>query len=82
MSKPIFLMKVPVSVIDQEGGRSHIETIQKGLESKLEDYHVLVMVEPIQRAEFECFNSSDAQDREIEEIKKEILDSIKSLKSR
>jgi hypothetical protein len=66
-AKPIFLIGLDFEKAEQ----SVIEDIQKTTQDLLIDYHVLVYTSPnINRIEFQCFNPSDFDPIEMDEIRK------------
>ena len=70
MSKPIFIIRFPY----QEENRAKFLEMYKQLGEQLSDYHVLCpMDSSISRVEFECYNASNATDKDIEEIKQMVL---------
>ena len=76
MSKPIFIIRHPAP--QDASVREQLEEQYKGIGEKLSDYHVLFTLETgIERAEFECFNSSQVPETTIEELKSMVLESFK-----
>ena len=70
MSKPIFIIRFPYSSNLKES----FEHTARWLESKLPDYHVLPLIENrTEKVEFECYNASNATDKDIEEIKQMVI---------
>lgn len=68
-AKPIFLVRMPKPENDDRD--KYIEMMSQ-LESKLNDYHVLLAFDnKIEAAAFECFNAKDATDIDIESLRKE-----------
>lgn len=77
MSKPIFIIRFPY--IDDETRDKNLISICDNIQSKLDDYHVLpVMDNRTERVEFECYNVVDATDKDIEEIKQMILEQLEN----
>jgi len=75
MSKPIFIVRFPYT---EENRDKYLETY-KQLGEQLSDYHVLCpMDNSVNRVEFECYNAINATDKEIEEIKQMVLETIKA----
>ena len=75
MSKPIFIIRFPHSSNLKES----FEHTTKWLENKLPDYHVLPLIENhTEKVEFECYNASNATDKEIEEIKQIVLKQLEN----
>jgi hypothetical protein len=73
MSKPIFIVRFPFISDTQQ-----YERIVERLDRQLgKDYHVLCpMDNKTEQVQFECFNASNAADKEIEEIKQMVLKQI------
>lgn len=70
MSTPIFIMRIPLNAIHSD--RELFMTVQRKLQRKLKDYHVLVVGDDVvKRAEFECFSVDDDQITQIQTILKE-----------
>ena len=70
MSKPIFIIRFPHSPDLKES----FEHTTRWLQNKLPDYHVLPLIENhTEKVEFECYNATNATDKEIEEIKQMVL---------
>jgi hypothetical protein len=68
-AKPIFLVRMPKP--DDVDRDKYIE-MSRDLESRLNDYHVLVAFDnKIETAVFECFNAKDATEIDIESLRKE-----------
>jgi hypothetical protein len=80
MSKPIFIWRVPYNAV--ASNREQFEQIQRDLQTKLSDYHVLCMTDPgVSSPQFECYNAINAEEKDIEELKQmgtEMLNSIKN----
>lgn len=69
MTKPIFIIRIPAS-IPKEPLIEQMDYIQR----TLQDYHIVPVRESsINRVEFECYNSTNATDKDIEEIKQMVL---------
>ena len=68
-AKPIFLVRMPKP--DDDDRDKYIE-MTRGLEFKLNDYHVLIAFDnKIKTVVFECFNAKDATEIDIESLRKE-----------
>jgi hypothetical protein len=68
MSKPIFIWRVPAQAI--AANPEHFNNIAQDLQTKLSDYHVLTMMDPlIQSVQFECYNTTDLDTKSFEELK-------------
>ena len=68
-AKPIFLVRMPKPEDDDRD--KYIEMMSQ-LESKLNDYHVLLAFDnSLKSAAFECFNAKDATEIDIESLRKE-----------
>ena len=68
-AKPIFLVRMPKPEDDDRD--KYIEMMSQ-LESKLNDYHVLLAFDnKIEAAAFECFNVKDVTEIDIESLRKE-----------
>ena len=68
MSKPIFIWRVPAHVI--ASNPEHFNNIARDLQTKLSDYHVLTMMDPlINSVQFECYNTTDMDTKSFEELK-------------
>lgn len=80
MAKPIFITRVPVSAM-AEMGVDVLSQINKDLQTKLHDYHVLVMVDNrVETAKFECFNVEHLDTITVNEMKELIINVIDQLK--
>jgi hypothetical protein len=68
MSKPIFIWRVPAHVI--ASNTEHFNVIARDLQTKLSDYHVLTMMDPlINSVQFECYNTTNMDTKSFEELK-------------
>jgi hypothetical protein len=68
MSKPIFIWRVPAQVMATDVNR--FTQIAADLQTKLNDYHVLTMTDPmINSVQFECYNTTDMDTKSFEELK-------------
>ena len=75
MSKPIFIVRVPVRVSDRED-REHLENIGQQLQQKLKGYHVLTLAEhgnDAKEIKFECYNTTDLDTKSFDELKQMTL---------
>lgn len=68
MAKPIFLARLPKGLPFE-----HIQHFYKTMESRLLDYHILVISGSSQEAQFECFYDKDLKETDFEEFKKHVL---------
>lgn len=72
MAKPIFIIRIPVSALETMGG-DKLTQITKDLQTQLDDYHVLSMVDNhVSEAQFQCFNVEHMDTITIEELKRQI----------
>lgn len=79
MAKPIFIMRIPVSALD-EMGADKLSQISIDMQKRLDDYHVLLMVDNrVDTAKFECFNIEHLDTITVAEMKELIIDAIESL---
>lgn len=79
MSKPIFIVRFPAEIVMEN--RDRFEEVSRDLQANLSDYHVLVVMESaLEATQFECFNSVNATDKDIEELRDMCLDAIKNIK--
>lgn len=75
MTKPILVVRFPYEELALE----KLERISKQLEKKLNDYHVLCMIEnKVESVVFECYNVPDVETK-FEDLKREVLHTINSL---
>jgi hypothetical protein len=80
MAKPIFIIRIPVSALETMGGDKLTE-ITKDLQTQLDDYHVLSMVDNhVDTAKFECFNVEHLDETTVAEMRQQIIDAIDQLK--
>ena len=77
MAKPIFLVKVPYEITSVCDGE-HVNNIQKVLEKKLTDYHVLVAGCNVNDLEFQCFFEKDFGEINFEELKSIVSEQFKT----
>jgi hypothetical protein len=71
MSKPIFIVRVPVRITDRED-RAHLEHLGQQLQQKLRGYYVLTLAEhgnDAKEIKFECYNTTDLDTKSFEELK-------------
>ena len=71
-AKPIFVVAVPNSF-----PRDEMEGMQKMLQNKMDDYHVLTVPMDTEDFKFKLYNATNANNEEIEVIAKDILNNIK-----
>jgi nitrogen regulatory protein PII-like uncharacterized protein len=70
MSKPIFIVRIPLSA-DREAVGKQMDMLEKKL---IKDYYLIPVRESsVDRAEFECYNVDNAAHKDIEEIKQMVL---------
>jgi hypothetical protein len=82
MSKPIFIVRVPVRITDRED-REHLERMGQQLQQKLRGYHVLTLAEhgnDAKEIRFECFNTTDLDTKSFEELKQIARQSLNQTK--
>ena len=80
MAKPIFIIRIPTSALETMGG-DKLTQITKDLQTQLDDYHVLSMVDNhVETAKFECFNVEHLDTITIAEMKELIINAIDLLK--
>jgi hypothetical protein len=75
MSKPIFIVRVPVRITDRED-REHLENIGQQLQQKLRGYYVLTLAEhgsDTKEIKFECYNTTDLDTKSFDELKQMTL---------
>jgi len=75
MSKPIFIVRVPVRITDRDD-REHLERMGQQLQQKLKGYHVLTLAEhgtDAKEIKFECYNTTDLDTKSFEELKQMTL---------
>lgn len=72
--KPIFTIGFPSGNI---GSGKDWELIEKSLENKLCDYHVLIYTGEFDNLKMDLFNSKDIDDIMFEELKQIVKDSVK-----
>ena len=71
MSKPIFIVKVPVRIADEQQ-RAQLEQVGQQLQMKLRGYYVLTIAEnrnDDKGIQFECYNTTDLDAKSFEELK-------------
>lgn len=72
MSKPIFIIRIPVKAYSSDPDKYHgqLANIKKELSK---DYHVITLVESeISNVGFQCYNAVEATDIQIQELKDQI----------
>lgn len=70
MSKPIFIIRIPISA-DREAVSEQMDMLEKKL---MKDYYLIpVRDSSVDKVEFECYNVEDAESKDIEEIKQMVL---------
>lgn len=78
MSKPIFIWRVPAHVI--ASNPEHFNVIARDLQTKLSDYHVLTMMDPlINSVQFECYNTTDMDTKSFKELKQMVAIAMESI---
>lgn len=77
-TKPVILFRFPL-----ESTKENFESIYESLERRLgQDYHVLAIVENnSEEMRIEVFNARESVSLEIENLKTEIKDSLKTLQN-
>lgn len=71
MSKPIFIVKIPVRITDAQQ-RAQLEQVGRDLQTKLRGYYVLTLAEnrnDDKGIQFECYNTTDLDTKSFEELK-------------
>lgn len=77
MSKPIFIIRIPISA-DSEAVSAQMDMLEKKL---MKDYYlILVRDSSVDKVEFECYNVDNAAFNDIEEIKQMILKQLNNEK--
>jgi hypothetical protein len=75
MSKPIFIWRIPAHQI--ASNPEHFNNIAQDLQTKLSDYHVLTMMDPlIDSVQFECYNTTDVDIKSFAELKQLVKDAL------
>lgn len=74
MSKPIFVIQLPYT---EEV--SNLNNLQGWLESKLIDWHVLVVFTTVKEVQFTAFSEQAATDVELESFKEMITNQLKQV---
>ncbi len=75
MSKPIFIWRIPAHQIATNP--EHFNKIAQDLQTKLSDYHILVMMDPlIDSVQFECYNTTDVDTKSFAELKQLVKDAL------
>jgi len=76
MSKPIFIVRLPIPRYTPASAEQIAERIKK--HSIVDDYHVLVMADEFTGGEtkFECYNAPHTE-MEFEELQRRVLELIK-----
>jgi len=64
MNKPIFIVKVP-----DLNTTEYLDSISFKLGESMPDYHVLVISCKVDDVSFECYNTTDLDDKSFEELK-------------
>jgi len=75
-AKPIFIVRTQLECSLEE-----INDVREKLTKSFTDYHVLVIRGLKNITEFECYNSSDADEKSLEELKN-IVNNVKTTKIR
>jgi len=77
MAKPIFVVRCPSEQYSGFKGKEVFHEQQKKLQEKLEDYHVISLMDgSIEEHQLELFNVTNTTDIEIEELKNKVLDDL------
>jgi hypothetical protein len=80
MAKPIFIIRIPVSALETMGG-DKLTQITKDLQTQLDDYHVLSMVDNhVDTAGFQCFNADTVPKIELDALKEMCMNALKDIK--
>ncbi len=82
MSKPIFIVKIPVRIADEQQ-RAQLEQVGRDLQTKLKGYYVLTIAEnrnDDKGIQFECYNTTDLDAKSFEELKQMTLQSLNQSK--
>jgi len=75
MSKPIFIWRVPAHQIISNS--EYFTVMAQDLQTKLSDYHVLTMMDPlIGSVQFECYNTTDVDTKSFAELKQLVKDAL------
>jgi hypothetical protein len=70
MAKPIFILHIPISLVEST---RNIDDIKKNLDSKLTDYHVIVNIIEKGETKYECLNDCKGlKDVDIEKLIKDL----------
>lgn len=74
MAKPIFIIELP----ELDDYYPKIDGIREVISSKLEDYYVLVFVNPLlEEVKFQVFYEKDFNEIKFEELKQIIIEKLK-----
>lgn len=80
MAKPIFIIRIPTSALETMGG-DKLTQITKDLQTQLDDYHVLSMVDNhVLEAQFQCFNTDNVPEIELDSLKEMCMNALKERK--
>jgi hypothetical protein len=80
MAKPIFIIRIPALALETMGG-DKLTAITKGLQTQLDDYHVLSMVDNhVETAGFQCFNADTVPEIELDALKEMCMNALKDIK--
>ncbi|HBW85687.1 MAG TPA: hypothetical protein DEF82_02785 [Crocinitomicaceae bacterium] len=80
MAKPIFIIRIPVSALETMGSDKLTE-ITKGLQTQLDDYHVLSMIDNhVETASFQCFNADTVPEIELDALKEMCMNTLNDIK--
>jgi len=75
MSKPIFIIRVPLSAIFDSHEKNEVAEMIESFKSSLVDYHCFAILESeSDRIQFECYNATD--NATIEDLKRKISQKI------
>jgi len=77
MIKPIFTVGIP-KPYNKEKSLEELESVQKILERKFTDYHILVYFSSNEEVIFNCFYEKDFNEVKFEELKKIVYDATQN----
>jgi hypothetical protein len=80
MAKPIFIVRIPTDSVSRQYAE-HFDRMARDLQSKMPDYHVLVMMDNhVKEAQFQCFNSDMVPEIELDALKEMCMNALKDIK--